>query len=107
FTANFQRDLQGYHACEELVRHFAAAPTDDPLSRAQYADIKTYLPGDILTKVDRASMANSLEVRAPFLDHGFVEWSAAIPSDLKLHRGEGKYILKRALEDRLPPHILS
>jgi asparagine synthase (glutamine-hydrolysing) len=106
FTPNFMRDLQGYHACEELMRHFAAAPTEDPLSRAQYVDIKTYLPGDILTKVDRASMANSLEVRAPLLDHGFVEWSATIPSDLKLHDGEGKYILKRAFEDRLPRDIL-
>jgi asparagine synthase (glutamine-hydrolysing) len=106
FTPNFMRDLQGYHACEELMRHFAAAPTEDPLSRAQYVDIKTYLPGDILTKVDRASMANSLEVRAPLLDHGFVEWSATIPSGLKLHDGEGKYILKRAFEDRLPRDIL-
>jgi asparagine synthase (glutamine-hydrolysing) len=88
------------------MRHFAAAPTEDPLSRAQYVDIKTYLPGDILTKVDRASMANSLEVRAPLLDHGFVEWSATIPSGLKLHDGEGKYILKRAFEDRLPRDIL-
>jgi asparagine synthase (glutamine-hydrolysing) len=106
FTPNFVRDLQGYHAREELMRHFATAPTEDPLSRAQYVDIKTYLPGDILTKVDRASMANSLEVRAPLLDQSFVEWSAAIPSDLKLHDGEGKYILKRAFEDRLPRDIL-
>jgi len=68
--------------------------------------IKTYLPGDILTKVDRASMANSLEVRAPFLDHRFVEWSATLPASSKLHDGEGKYVLKKSLESRLPENVL-
>lgn len=106
FAAGLQRELQGYHAKEEIGRHFAVAPTDNPLSAAQYADIKTYLPGDILTKVDRASMANSLEVRAPLLDHDFAAWTASIPAALKLRRGEGKYILKRALERRLPRDIL-
>jgi asparagine synthase (glutamine-hydrolysing) len=106
FTAQFRRELQGYRAREELARQFAAAPTDDPVSRAQYVDIKTYLPGDILTKIDRASMANSLEVRAPLLDHRFVEWTATLPSRLKLHDGQGKYIFKRALESRLPGDIL-
>jgi asparagine synthase (glutamine-hydrolysing) len=106
FSPRLKHALQGYHAKEQLARHFAAAPTDDPLSRVQYADIKTYLPGDILTKVDRASMANSLEVRAPFLDHRFVEWTATLPSALKLHHGEGKYVLKRSLEPLLPRDIL-
>ena len=84
----------------------AMAKTNDPLAQALYTDIKTWLPGDILTKVDRASMANSLEVRAPFLDHKFMEWAATLPSGLKLHRGTGKYILKRALEPLLPREIL-
>jgi asparagine synthase (glutamine-hydrolysing) len=106
FSAEFKRSLRGYQAKEQLARHFNAAPTDDPLSRAQYADIKTYLPGDILTKVDRASMASSLEVRAPFLDHRFAEWSARLPSGLKLHDGEGKHVLKGALRPLLPPDIL-
>jgi len=83
-----------------------AAQTDDHLSRIQYADIKTYLAGDILTKVDRASMANSLEVRVPLLDHLLVEWSAGLPSRLKLRNGVGKYVLKRALEKALPRSTL-
>ncbi len=102
FSPRLRQELQGYHAKAELERHFAAAPTDDPLSRVQYVDLKTYLPGDILTKVDRASMANSLETRAPLLDHNFVEWSARVPSGLKLRNGEGKYIFKKALESRAP-----
>jgi asparagine synthase (glutamine-hydrolysing) len=106
FSTEFKRALQGYQAKEQLAHHFNAAPTDDPLSRAQYADIKTYLPGDILTKVDRASMASSLEVRAPFLDHRFAEWSACLPSGLKLHDGKGKHVLKGALRPLLPPDIL-
>jgi asparagine synthase (glutamine-hydrolysing) len=83
-----------------------SAPTDHPLSRLQYADLKTYLAGDILTKVDRMSMAHSLEVRVPFLDHPFVEWSASLAADLKLHGGQGKHILKRAVGSRLPPEIV-
>ena len=80
--------------------------TDDPLSQVQYADFKTYLPGDILTKVDRASMANSLEVRVPLLDHTLVEWAARLPSRLKLHGREGKYIFKAALEPYVGKQIL-
>jgi asparagine synthase (glutamine-hydrolysing) len=72
----------------------------------QYADLKTYLPGDILTKVDRASMAHSLEVRVPILDHKFVEWSARLPSSLKLSGREGKHIFKKALEPHLGNDIL-
>ena len=106
FTSDFVRDLQGYHAREELVRHFKAAPTEDALSAVQYADIKTYLPGDILTKVDRASMANSLEVRAPFLDQEFAKWTTSLPAKLKIRGAQGKYILKRALEGRLPQNTL-
>ena len=106
FSAGFRRQLQGYHAREVLARHMNAADTDDQLSRVQYADLKTYLAGDILTKVDRASMAHSLEVRVPLLDHPFLEWTARIPSSLKLRAGEGKYVFKKALEPQLPHDIL-
>src|SRR6202012_2498237 len=71
-----------------------------------YVDCKTYLPGDILTKVDRTSMAVSLEVRVPMLDSEFVEWAATLPRELKLHGGEGKYILKRAREPYIPKENL-
>jgi asparagine synthase (glutamine-hydrolysing) len=84
------------------ARHAAKAPTDDPLSLIQYLDMKTYLPGDILTKVDRASMAHALEVRVPLLDHKFVEWVVRPAASLKLRGGEGKYIFKKALEPHLP-----
>jgi asparagine synthase (glutamine-hydrolysing) len=93
--------LQGYSAVEVVARHMGRAGTDDPLARAQYVDVKTYLPGDILTKVDRASMASSLEVRAPLLDHRFAEWAARLPARAKLRNGRGKYIFKRALEPYL------
>jgi asparagine synthase (glutamine-hydrolysing) len=78
-----------------------------PLSRIQYVDFKTYLPDDILAKVDRASMAHSLEVRVPLLDHLFVEHAAAIPAAMKLKHGEGKYIFKRALRGLLPEEVLA
>ena len=67
---------------------------------------RPYLPDDILVKVDRASMANSLEVRAPLLDHKFIELAARIPSSLKLKRKEGKYIFKQALSRLLPRETL-
>jgi asparagine synthase (glutamine-hydrolysing) len=98
--------LNGYDSAEVLRYHFDRADTDDPLSRLLYTDIKTYLVDDILVKVDRASMANSLEVRCPLLDHELMETSARIPWRLKLRNGAGKYIFKKALEPILPKPIL-
>lgn len=106
YSNRFQSELQGYRAVELFREHAVNAQTDDPLSLAQYLDFKTYLPGDILTKVDRASMAHSLEVRVPFLDHEFVSWAASLPPGAKLHRGEGKYALKRAFDELLPTDVL-
>jgi asparagine synthase (glutamine-hydrolysing) len=71
------------------------------------ADIKLNLPDRLLVKVDRASMANSLEVRSPFLDHKFVEFSARIPASYKIQNGEGKWLLKRAFRNDLPNKILN
>lgn len=77
------------------------------LQRQLYADVTGYLPDDILTKVDRMSMAVSLEARVPFLDHEFVEFAMRIPAEWKLRGGTSKWILKNALGDLLPPQILS
>jgi len=76
------------------------------LSLIQYLDMKTYLVGDILTKVDRASMVHALEVRVPFLDHKFVEWVSGLPVTYKLRDQETKYILKKALEPHLSQDVL-
>ncbi len=78
--------------------YFDRAQAHDSLSQLLYVDTKTYLPADILTKVDRMSMATSLEVRVPFLDHLFVEWVTSLPSHLKLRGGQQKYILKKMAE---------
>lgn len=106
FSSDFKRSLAGYNAVEVFRRHADNSPTQDPLSLIQYLDIKTYLVGDIHTKVDRASMANSLEVRAPFMDHKLLEWVSGLPPELKLKGQEGKYILKKAMEPFLPKDIL-
>jgi asparagine synthase (glutamine-hydrolysing) len=106
FSDSFKRQLQGYRAIEVMQGHAAASPTDDPLSMIQYLDMKTYLPGDILTKVDRASMAHALEVRVPLLDHKLVEWISGLPASIKLRGSEGKYIFKKSLESYLSEDIL-
>jgi asparagine synthase (glutamine-hydrolysing) len=106
FSPAFKRELQGYEAVEVLRRHAAVTPTDDPLSLVQYLDMKTYLVGDILTKVDRASMAHALEVREPLLDHELMGWVSGLPVDLKLRGTEGKYIFKKSMEPYLPHDVL-
>ncbi len=106
FSDGFKCELQGYRSAEVLRRHADAAPTDDPLLKILYMDMKTYLVDDILTKVDRASMAHSLEVRVPLLDHKFVEWASGIPAHMRLRAGEGKHIFKKAMEPHLPNDIL-
>lgn len=106
YSESFRRELQGYSAGEVFREHARGKEFSDPLALVQYLDYKTYLPGDILTKVDRASMAHSLEVRTPFLDYEFVEWVSKLPSSIKLHGSEGKHVLKRALEPVLPREIL-
>jgi asparagine synthase (glutamine-hydrolysing) len=106
FSTAFKRALQGYQAVEVLRRHAAIAPTEDALSLVQYLDVKTYLVGDILTKVDRASMAHALEVREPLLDHELMSWVSGLPVTLKLRGSEGKYLLKKAMEPYLPREVL-
>jgi asparagine synthase (glutamine-hydrolysing) len=106
FSDSLKRELAGYNASEVFDFHAARAETDDPLALIQYLDLKTYLVGDINTKVDRASMAHSLEVREPLMDHPLVEWLATLPSDLKVRGQEGKYLFKKAMEPHLSDDIL-
>ena len=110
FSPAFQRALGGYGARQVFERHAAQhgrlACSDDALALIQYLDTKTYLVGDINTKVDRASMAHSLEVREPLMDHQLVEWLATLPSDLKIRGHEGKFLLKKAMEPMLPNDVL-
>ena len=106
FSKSFRRSLQGHRAEDRYVTAMADAPARDALDRAQYADMKIWLPGDILTKVDRTSMAVSLEVREPLLDHRLVEFAAKLPASMRLRRGEGKWLMKRAMRGTLPDHIL-
>jgi asparagine synthase (glutamine-hydrolysing) len=99
----FSKDFLGWadkqpSPYEIFRRHLVNNPATDPLSEVQYLDVKTYLAGDILTKVDRMSMATSLEVRAPFLDHTFAEWAARLSPRWKMKNGEPKYILKKLAE---------
>ena len=87
--------------------HLDNCSTEDTVSRIGYLDLKLYLQDDLLVKTDRMSMANSLEIRVPFLDHTFVEYAAAIPSSLKLKGLTTKHILKKAMAPYLPPEILT
>jgi len=106
FQHDFAASLDGYEASEVLRGHAEYKKIKDPLTEIQYLDLKTYLPGDILTKVDRASMAHSLEVRVPILDHHLVNWMFGLPKKQKLCGSSGKHILKSALQGRIPDDIL-
>ena len=106
FTKTARAQLGGYRAEDRYVATMAAAPARDAIDRAQYADIKHWLPGDILTKVDRTSMAVGLEAREPLLDHRLIEFCATLPASMRLRRGEGKWLMKKAMEPYLPREIL-
>ena len=106
FSRSFKAELAGYNAQEVFDRHATQAGTDDSLALVQYLDLKTYLVGDINTKVDRASMAHSLEVREPLMDHELVEWLATLPSNFKIQGQETKHILKKSMEPYLPQDVL-
>jgi asparagine synthase (glutamine-hydrolysing) len=94
-STEFRETLATKNPEDVMYRYFDEAPTKDPVSQMLYVDTKTYMVGDILTKVDRMSMMNSLEVRVPLLDHLFVEWVTGLPIDLKLRGGQQKYILRK------------
>jgi asparagine synthase (glutamine-hydrolysing) len=97
----------GIDSFEYLLGKFNGAETEDLIEQLLYLDINTYLPEDLLVKMDIATMANSLEARVPFLDHQLMEFIATVPSRLKLKGTITKYILKEAFSDFLPHTILS
>lgn len=106
YSADFLRLRADYRAEQPLVALMRDAPARTGLDRTQYADCKFWLPGDILVKTDRTSMAAGLEAREPLLDHRLVEFGASLPDDMRLRGGEGKWLLKKAMEPYLPHHIL-
>jgi asparagine synthase (glutamine-hydrolysing) len=91
---------------EDIYLHEEEYPYNDRITKLQYLDLKLYFQESVLVKVDRASMACSLEIRAPFLDHELVEFVMGLPSEWKLKGFTSKYILKRAVKKWLPDEII-
>jgi asparagine synthase (glutamine-hydrolysing) len=106
FGGDFQNSLHGYHGSNVIRQAYEACKGGTALQRAQYVDLTTYLPGDILVKVDRAAMANSLEVRPPLLDPGFVRWCFGVASHQKIRNNHGKALLRDVASALLPPEVL-
>ncbi|WP_394652798.1 XrtA/PEP-CTERM system amidotransferase [uncultured Sphingomonas sp.] len=102
----FRRSLGGHRGEDAMIATMRAAPARSGLDAAQYADIHHWLPGDILTKVDRTSMAVSLEAREPLLDHRLLEFAATLPERMRIQGGQGKWLMKKALEPWLPKDVL-
>jgi asparagine synthase (glutamine-hydrolysing) len=106
YSDSFAASLDGFRAEDEVIALMRKAPGRSGLDRAQYADLAFWLPGDILTKVDRTSMAVSLEAREPLLDHRLVGFAATLPEGMRVRASMGKYLLKKSLERYLPRDIL-
>ena len=106
YSDSFAASLDGFRAEDELIALMRGAPGRSGLDRAQYADLMFWMPGDILTKVDRTSMAVSLEAREPLLDHRLVEFAARLPEGMRVKGSVGKHLLKKTLERYLPHDIL-
>jgi len=107
YTDDFRSMLDGHDAGHWLRDALAPEPRLDPVDAVQRADTLLYLPGDLLVKMDIASMANSLEARSPLLDHRLIEFCAALPSHYKLRGRTSKWLLRRLMRDRLPQDILT
>ena len=107
YRDDFRAQLEQGDELDRLAAAYFPAPVSrDPVENLLYADTMVRLPDDMLTKVDRASMQHSLEVRVPFLSHVFVDFAATVPIGLKLHGSTGKYLIRKAVEPWLPPGIL-
>ncbi len=106
YSVGLRGKLDGFRAEDELISLMANTPARSGLDRAQYADLTFWMPGDILTKVDRTSMAVSLEAREPLLDHRLVEFAARLPERMRVRGSTGKFLLKKCMERYLPQDIL-
>jgi len=106
YSHDFKKQLNDYSSFETFENFYNCRPEATIFQKLSYVDFKTWLVDDILRKVDRASMANSLEARVPLLDHNLVEFAAAIPENLKLKRIKTKYLLKKSMKNRLPKKII-
>lgn len=106
YSKDYMNSFIGPEANDPLRIYYDRTITRDPLSRMLYVDLKTWLVDDLLIKADKMSMANSIELRVPFLDYRVVEFASTVPSWMKLYRGQVKWILKRAMRGRLPDTIL-
>ena len=106
YSKSMKSELNGFSSLEVIDPYYRDSDHWDPLNRMLYLDIKTWLVDDILIKADRMSMAPSLELRSPFLDHRLAEFAASIPVKYKLNGRTGKYILKKSMEGILPPEII-
>ncbi|WP_313437397.1 XrtA/PEP-CTERM system amidotransferase [Novosphingobium sp.] len=106
YSEDFRWLRGGYRAEHAVIDLMRGAPARSGLDRAQYADLKHWLPGDILTKVDRTSMAVSLEAREPLLDHRLIEFAASLPETMRVRAGQGKWLMKRTMRRSLPDEIL-
>ena len=106
YSPDFLKLRGDYRAERPLVDLMRQAPARSALDRAQYADLKFWLPGDILTKVDRTSMAVGLEAREPLLDHRLIEFAATLPENLRIRQGQGKWLMKKTMRRYLPDDIL-
>ena len=106
FSDAARRALSGHRAEDRYIAAMRDAPAREPLDRAQYADMKIWLPGDILTKSDRTSMAVGLEAREPLLDHRLIEFAARLPVSMRVRGGQGKWLMKKSLERYLPKDVL-
>lgn len=107
YTKDFSQSLMESAQYAPLHCYYAKTVGHDPLTRMLYSDFNTWLVDDLLIKADKMTMANSVELRVPFLDYRVVEHAATIPSSLKIRGGENKWILKQAVRDRLPKAILN
>lgn len=105
YSPDYLASLRGFTPMEEVARHYAHSDARDPLGRSQFTDIHFYMADDVLAKVDRMSMAHSLEVRCPLLDHRILEFAARLPAGLKVSGGKGKLPLRSLVRRRLPAQI--